>query len=290
MLMKIAIIPNLTRKRSAEVTYALCAELEKLGIEYCFSDEIKGELSFLQNKAFDSSSDFIRNSDMVISVGGDGSMIRAAKQAAREKKNVLGINAGRLAYLCGLDSHELSLLKGLKNGDFSVQKRMLLIAEVFSSDGEIIYSEECLNDAVFNRGLNPRVIDLSVKTDGKDIADYLADGAIFATPTGSTAYSMSAGGPIIEPALEAILLTPICPHSLAVRPYIFSGDTEFEVRVKDTPYHNESVYLSCDGGQPVKIEKQYTVKIRRSETSAFFVTMKTDNFIDVLNKKLEIKK
>ena len=285
-ILKIAIIPNLTRRKTLDVTYNLCKELYRLGIDYCFSDELKDSLDGFDEHYFESRNDYINNSDMIVSVGGDGSMLRAAKLAAQAKKNVLGINAGRLAYLCGLDAHELSLLSMLKEGRFAVQSRMMLTAEVFQED-KCVYSARCLNDAVFNRGANPRIIDLSVKTGGRDIADYLADGAIFATPTGSTAYSMSAGGPIVEPTLDAILLTPICPHSLAVRPYIFSGDTEFEVSVKDTGDVENEVFFSCDGDDAVKIGKYSTVKIRKSEIKASFVSIKTDNFIDVLNKKLE---
>lgn len=288
-VLKIAIIPNLTRSKATEVTYKLCEELRKLEIEYCFSDELRGTLTDFNEKCFEPPTDFIENSDLVISVGGDGSMLRAAKLAAEKKKNILGINAGRLAYLCGLDAHELSLLSLLKEGKFTVQQRMMLKAEVYCRN-ERIYTAHCLNDAVFNRGANPRIIDLSVKTGGRDIADYLADGAIFATPTGSTAYSMSAGGPIVEPTLEAILLTPICPHSIAVRPYIFSGDTEFEVSVKDEGENEGEAFFACDGESAIRIDKSYTVKIKKSDITASFVSMKTDNFIDVLNKKLENKK
>ncbi len=282
--MKIAVIPNLTRSKAKSITYTLCRELEKLGIQYCFSSEQTAELEGIDNSFFESPDAFIKDSDIVISVGGDGSMLRAAKLAAYENKNVLGINAGRLAYLCGLDSDELNLLSFLKEEKYTVQTRMMLSAEVYS-DGKQIYSSQCLNDAVFNRGNGLRLIDLSVKTGGRDIADYLADGAIFATPTGSTAYSMSAGGPIVEPTLEAILLTPICPHSLAVRPYIFSGDTEFEISVKDE--NTNDVYLSCDGSENVKIGKNDIVRIKKSHITASFISIKTDNFIDVLNKKLE---
>lgn len=282
--MKIAVIPNLTRSKAKEITMSVCRELEKNEIDYCFCDTLKGELPGIPDSMFCKAEEFIRNSDMVISVGGDGTMLRAAKLAANESKNVLGVKAGRLAYLCGLDSDEIHLLSCLKNGAFSVQKRMMLSAEVYS-DNEKIYSAQCLNDVVFSRGAGLRLIDLSVKTGGRDIADYLADGAIFATPTGSTAYSMSAGGPIVEPTLEAILLTPICPHSLAVRPYIFSGDSEFEITVKNE--ETKEVFLSCDGGEPVKIGENDTVKIKKSCTKASFISIKTDNFIDVLNKKLE---
>lgn len=287
--MKIAVIPNLTRTKAAEVTKNLCKELENLHIDFCFSEELKEFFSDFPDSYFDKNDEYIRNSDMVISVGGDGSMLRAAKLAAKENKNILGINAGRLAYLCGLDAHELSLLSMLRDGKFSVQNRMMLDAKVYK-DNKCIYSAQCLNDAVFNRGGNPRIIDLSVKTGGRDIADYLADGAIFATPTGSTAYSMSAGGSVVEPTLEAILLTPICPHSLAVKPYIFSGDAEFEVSVKNTGETESEVFFACDGEEAVRIDKYSTVIIKKSEIKASFVSIKTDNFIDVLNKKLESKK
>ena len=284
--MKIAVIPNLTRHKAREVTLSLCCELEKEGIAYCFSEKLKAELPEISEKYFEDNDSFIKNSDMVISVGGDGSMLRAAKAAARENKNVLGINAGRLAYLCGLDKNELSLLSFLKEGKYTVQNRMMLKVTVMKN-GETVFEDVCLNDAVFSRGADLRLIDLNVKTGGRDIADYLADGAIFATPTGSTAYSMSSGGPIVEPTLEAILLTPICPHSLAVRPYIFSGNAEFEVTVKLTEGGADRVYLFCDGGEAVPVDGESVVKIEKSEIRSGFISIKTDNFIDVLNKKLE---
>lgn len=287
--MKIAIIPNLTRDRAKNVTLDICRELEKNSIEYSFPSALKEKMSELSASVFENPDTFVKNADMVISVGGDGSMLRAAKIAAEGNKNILGINAGRLAYLCGLDSNELELLSFIRDGNFSVQNRMMLQVDVFE-DNNKVFSDICINDVVITRGPDLRIVDLSVKADGKNIADYLADGAIIATPTGSTAYSMSAGGSIVEPTLEAMLLTPICPHSLAVRPYVFSGDTEFEVSVKITEENSESVYLSCDGGKTLEINARHTVKIKKADKKVAFVAIKTDNFIDVLNKKLESKK
>ena len=284
--MKIAVIPNLTRHKAREVTLALCSELENQGISFSFSVNLRDELPEIPEKHFECNEDFIKNSDIVISVGGDGSMLRAAKAAAAENKNVLGINAGRLAYLCGLDKNELPLLSLLKEGKYTVQNRMMLKVTVLKN-GRAVYEDLCLNDAVFSRGADLRLIDLNVKTGGRDIADYIADGAIFATPTGSTAYSMSSGGPIVEPTLEAILLTPICPHSLAVRPYIFSGNAEFEVTVKTVEGGADRVYLFCDGKEAVLIDGECVVKIEKAQTKSGFISIKTDNFIDVLNKKLE---
>ena len=284
--MKIAVIPNLTREKAREVTLNICRELEKNDIEYCFSDELRSDFPELDDSFFVSPLSFIKESDMVISVGGDGSMLRAAKLAAVENKNILGVNAGRLAYLCGLDADETGRLSCLKSGKYALQQRMMLEVSVIKN-GELIYSDICLNDAVFSRGANLRLVNLNVKTAGRDIADYIADGAIFATPTGSTAYSMSAGGPIVEPTLEAVLLTPVCPHSIAVRPYIFSGSAEFEVSVKALSSTAETAVLSCDGSDGILIDKDCIVKIKKSDISACFAAIKTDNFIDVLNKKLE---
>lgn len=284
--MKIAVIPNLTRHRAREVTLSLCEQLKNAGLDFCLSSQLRESLPEIPDCCFENPELYIKNSDTVISVGGDGSMLRAAKLAADKSKNVLGINAGRLAYLCGLDKDELSLLSCLKDGKYSVQHRMMLSVSV-EREGRTIYESTCLNDAVFTRGENLKLINLCVKTGGRDIADYLADGAIFATPTGSSAYSMSAGGPIVEPTLEAVLLTPICPHSLAVRPYIFSGDAEFEVSVKPVYEETDNVFLSCDGEKAVQIDEKCIVKISKSDIKAGFISIKTDNFIDVLNKKLE---
>lgn len=286
--MKIAIIPNLTRVKAKSVTENICKELSRLDIKYCFSEHLKNELDNISGALFEKSSELIKNSDMVISVGGDGSMLRAAKLAAEENKNILGVNAGNLAYLCGLDSNELSLLKELKNGSYTVQNRMMLDVECIRN-GITEFSDTCINDVVFARGKSFGLIDLSVKANGKPIADYSADGAIFATPTGSTAYSMSAGGPIVEPTLDAILLTPICPHSLIFRPFIFSPSTEFEITPKNVKDDNE-IYFSCDGRDEIKIKKSSVIKVKKSQIKASFISIKSDNFIDVLNQKLEFKK
>lgn len=284
--MKIAIIPNLTRHKTREVTESLCNELQKEGIGYCFSSQLKTDFPDLPDSCFEAADSFIKTADMVISVGGDGSMLRAAKLAAKENKNILGINAGRLAYLCGLDKEDLHLLSLLKTGEYKIQRRMMLSVTVIKR-GKVIYNADCLNDAVLSRGASLQLIDLNVKADGRNIADYLADGAIFATPTGSTAYSMSSGGPIVEPTLEAILLTPICPHSLAVRPYIFSGSTEFDVTIKSVDGRSNEVLLFCDGAEAVKTDTDCIIKIQKSDITSDFISIKTDNFIDVLNKKLE---
>ncbi len=286
--MKIAVVPNLTRERALEVTAAACRELKALGAEVFFENELRQSLSGLDGVGFSEPERLFESCDFIISVGGDGSVMRAAKIAAKYRKKILGINAGRLAYLCGLDADETGLLSRLLTGEYFVCRRMMLRAELIR-DGKNVMSENCLNDVVFGRGTDIALCEVSVCADGRPTADYIADGVIIATPTGSTAYSMSAGGPILEPTLEAVLVTPICPHSLVSRPYIFSSDVVFDIRC--TPVKaGANTGFSCDGGETVPLKKGDIVTIRKSDAFVDLISIKPDNFVDVLNRKTELKK
>ncbi|MCH5197607.1 MAG: NAD(+)/NADH kinase [Oscillospiraceae bacterium] len=281
--MKAAVIPNLTREKARGVTLLLLEELNKLGVEIYLSESLENEFSDIKYCRFISENELIPLADIVLPVGGDGSVIRASKKAAVNGKKILGVNAGNLAYLCGIDSEDIPLLSRIVSGDYTIQNRMLLQASLFDC-GRLIKTELCVNDIVFCRGQKIGLVDLSVRANEKPIADYIADGIIFATPTGSTAYSMSAGGPIVEPTLEALLLTAICPHSLAFRPYIFSADTVFTVRGREKTEGTDICY-SCDGEKTVPLKENCFMEIKKSDISAQFITVKSDNFIDVLNKK-----
>ena len=286
--MIVSVIPNLTRERAAEITSAVCGTLRGLGVSFQLDKALAVSLPLIEGAAFVPSEELYKTCDFVIAIGGDGSVIRAAKAAASYGKKLIGVNAGRLAYLCELDPTELDRLSALVSGDYTVKKRLMLRAE-FYENGALRRSDTCINDVTFARGREIRLVDISVRANGKPIADYVADGVIFATPTGSTAYSMSAGGPIIEPTVDVISLTPVCPHSLICRPYIFAADTVFEVTARERD-NGEQVYFSCDGGDSQLLPTGGYVKITRAATDALFVSVKPDNFIDVLNKKLEIKK
>lgn len=281
--MNVCIIPNLTRKKALGVTKEICSVLDECGIGYSFDKSLRDALPDVKNAAFLPEEEALENCDTVISVGGDGSVLRAAKTAVKYGKRILGVNAGKLAYLCDINADELHLLSKLAEGEYSIREHMLLKAEKYTG-GTLVSSEICVNDIAFGRGAEIGLTELHITANGKPIADYLADGVILATPTGSTAYSMSAGGPIVEPTLEAVLLTPVCPHSLFFRPYIFGADTEFEITpVKDAP---RKVYFSCDGCRSARLEKNSVVKVNKAEEKIKFLSIKSDNFIDVLNKKI----
>lgn len=286
--MTVSVIPNLTRERAAEVALAVCDRLRVLGVSVQLDAAQQNALPPVPEAAFVSTQALYRDCDFIVVIGGDGSVIRAAKAAAPYSKKLLGVNAGRLAYLCELDATELDRLSALVTGDYAVRRRLMLQAEYYL-DGKLQFAGTCINDVTFARGREIRLVDICVKANGKVIADYIADGVIFATPTGSTAYSMSAGGPIIEPTVDVISLTPVCPHSLICRPYIFAADTVFEVSARERD-NGEQVYFSCDGGDSLPLPPGGYVKITRAATDALFVSVKPDNFIDVLNQKMEIKK
>lgn len=282
--MMVSVIPNLTRKNARAVTGALCETLERLQIRFLLPVSVRDAFPEFSAAVFVSEDVLFSAPDVVMPVGGDGSVIRAAKNAALHHKKILGVNAGNLAYLCGVDERELPLLESLLTGGYAVQKRMLLETATLV-DGAVVSSDLCINDIAFCRGKNIGLINLGVQANGKTIADYEADGVIFSTPTGSTAYSMSAGGPIIEPTLEAILVTPICPHSLMFRPYLFSPETEFIVTAKKKN-ENTDVCYTCDGVETLPLPENGFVRIRKASITADFISITTDNFIDVLNKKI----
>ncbi len=279
--MKIAIIPNMTKEEAPVVTSEIASELDKLNIDYMLSKELKGTVNGTK-AVFGEEDEIIRNCDTVIAVGGDGSIISAAHKAVMYNKPVLGVNAGRLAFLAGLERHELSLLRSLIDGSYCVDKRMMLSMQIVKN-GEIINEALCLNDAVVSRTGAAKLTGVTVKSDGHDFCEYLGDGVIVATPTGSTAYSLSAGGPVVDPSIESIILTPVCSHSLFARSMILSDSTVLELSC--TTQGETSV--TCDGREPYMIPENAVIRIFKAEKYAYFIRIKSDMFTDVLKNKLK---
>lgn len=229
--------------------------------------------------------ELIKTCDIVIAIGGDGTIIHTAKSAAAFGKPVLGINSGRLGFTAGLELSELSELNRLISGDYDIEERMLLDIFVDGENGTEQYS--ALNEAVISRGALSRMIEVSVKNGQKPVSTYQADGVIVATPTGSTAYSLSAGGPIVDTALRCLLLTPVCPHSLHSRPYIFDQDAVLTL----TPERSESsVFVTVDGEAAIRIADGGEVRVRRSDTCAKLIKLKQKSFYQVLDDKLTNRK
>lgn len=269
-----AIIPNLTRKNAKSVTAELISKLNELEIQCVADEKLKEELNDLNIKylPFDEMSE---KCDVIISVGGDGTMLHCAKYG----KPVLGVNAGRLAFMAGIEPTELELLSELKSGNYSVDKRMMLKA-VVSKDGRQIAEKLCINDVVAARGEQIKMIEVTVRCNGNIINDYFTDGIIISTPTGSTAYNLSAGGPVVDPQIESMLMTPICTHSLFSRALIFKPDTELSITC-----NSDNINVSCDG-DTLKLEKGCVITVTKAPVYGEFIRIKTDTFLDVLNNKL----
>jgi NAD+ kinase len=281
--MKIAVIPNLTKPDAFLLTERAVKTLLSLHAEALLSEEQRSVFS-QSGATFAPESELYKSCDTVLCIGGDGTIIRCAKEAARYEKPVLGINVGRLGFVAGLEANELGRLSDLIHGEYTTEERMML--EVSLEENGYIKRYYALNDAVVARGTLSRILDLRVLLNESNVCDYRADGLIVATPTGSTAYSLSAGGPVIDPRMRCILLSPICPHSLFTRPVVFGEDSELAVMPLSELGAEES-YLTIDGVISVPL-KTYSgcIRIRKAEISAKIIKLKDLNFYEVVNMKL----
>ena len=252
--MVVAVIPNLDKRGAAEVVEKLGLILKKENItaylpdSICATDFLHAEEEKLYSMA-----------DVIITIGGDGTIIRYAKRAAMDNKPVLGINAGRMGYLANLEQNELNLVSKLKTKEYFVEKRMMLSVSI-SENGKVINEFNALNDAVITSGFISRIIDVSV-TVGADSINYRADGLIISTPTGSTAYSMSAGGPIIDPLTESMCITPICSHSLSAKPILLGANNI--IKLKAFSKKRTDIYLTVDGRKVAQIKPYTEITIKQ---------------------------
>lgn len=281
--MKIALLPNFTREKCYDITTNICNELDNLKVEYAFLSTDKKNFD-AKNAKYMIIDELLNWCDIVIAVGGDGSFLNAGKKAVKYAKPILCINAGRLAFMAGLEANELELLSKLTSGEYKMDRRMLLDVKLYR-DGKVIAEDYCINDVVLARGVLLKMTDINVDCDNKRINTYRGDGVIVATPTGSTAYALSSGGPVVNPANECLILTPICTQSLFARSIIFSSENELSM-YSDDDSTNTQLYLSFDGEEAINVRKEDRIVIKKAEESAEFIRIKSDEFFDVLNNKL----
>lgn len=223
--------------------------------------------------------------DCAVVLGGDGSVIKAASACADRRIPVLGINLGRVGYLAEVEQEELYLLSRLCRGEYRIERRMMLSVSVLRDGSEIHRMPHALNEAVISNGAISHMVELSVSCDGQAVSQFHADGVIAATPTGSTAYSMSAGGPIIDPALDCFCLTPVCAHSLTARPMLLSSDCTLEIR--NTCQREDNTYLTVDGAANFKLLYSDVVRIRKSSAETRMIRFHENSFFSVLNRKMQ---
>lgn len=274
--MKVAVLPNLDKRGSAQVVEKLGVILKNEGIEAYLPDTICSP-----NFKTAPEDELYRLADIIITIGGDGTIIRYAKRAALDNKPVLGINAGRMGYLANIEQNELSLITKLKTQEYFVEERMMLKVEIFEN-GQKINEYSALNDAVITSGFISRIIDISA-TVGRDSISYLADGLIVSTPTGSTAYSMSAGGPIIDPLTENICITPICSHSLSAKPILLGANNK--IVLKSFSKKRAEIYLTVDGRKVINVKPFTEIKITKSENTVKLIRLNNRSFYKTLSLK-----
>ncbi len=221
---------------------------------------------------------------MVICFGGDGTILHMAKTATRHNIPILGVNIGTMGFMAELESGELSQLARIASGDYTVDERMMLDVTVHR-DRDIIFHDICLNDVVITKGAVARIVHLAVNCDGVQAMECGGDGIIVATPTGSTAYSLSAGGPIVEPEAHSIIVTPICAHDVASRCIVASENRVITVSLIKNSHRN--AYLSVDGGKAQRLSMGDVATIRKSPFSTKLIRLKDRSFYDVVSTKFK---
>lgn len=284
--MKAFVIPNLNKRSGLSCTRDVCAELSRCGITPCMEDCAQNEFADVCSY-FAPFDHLIQECDVVITVGGDGTLLHAAKMAAFNSKPIIGVNVGRLGFMTMLEPAELSLLNQLALGTYQTETRMMLKITKVSNDGTI-QQYHALNDAVISKGASSNIIDLKLYCNDILVSSYRADGIILSTPTGSTAYSMSAGGPVISPCIESIVMTPICPHSLLSRTMLFAPDDVIKVSgCYDNGHFNAD--MNIDGEIVVPIQPGDVVTVQRSDITAEFIRLDDKSFFSVFNKKILLR-
>lgn len=279
--MKIAIIPNADKSSAISCALEIASVLYDASAEVIVPSALMSEFQGLNVTFAGTYKEMFAVCDCAVTVGGDGTIIHCARYAAINAKPLLGVNMGRLGYVAELEPSEINELTRLITGEYETRERMVLDVTVIHKDGTSD-SYLAINDAVISRGSLSCIIDMDVFAGEEKICNYRADGLLFSTPTGSTAYALSAGGPVIDPCMSLIELTPVCPHSLTARTVIFTDDTVLSVTCNSP----DSSYLTVDGQVSVKLEPQDIVKVSKSAHKLLMNVFKTKNFYKIAGEKL----
>lgn len=280
--LKVFIYPNFDKTHSLGCTKEAVSQLLKIGAEVTMP--LDSREKFLDSAVvYTTVEEGVQQCDIVISVGGDGTILKCARYASRLGKKLLGINCGRLGFMATLEREELSQLSKLVSGEYLCEERMMLEAEVIAENGERTVLT-ALNEAVISSGYGSGIHDFTVIADGLTVSSLRADGLIFSTPTGASGYSLSAGGPLIEPTLDCIEFTQICPHSLFARTMLFSPEKLIEVRFKAEG--RCSAELRVDGRSPILLSERDRLYIRRSPLRLKLIDILGGGYFRAINHKL----
>lgn len=283
---QVILTPNPYRDKNFQTVRTAMKVLKDAGMEpkLCLPFEVDRSYELPRDLRFHKLDRELQNAELVICFGGDGTILHMAKAATRRNVPILGVNIGTMGFMAELESTELDQLARLANDDFALDKRMMLDV-VVQRDRDIIFHDIGLNDVVITKGAIARIAHLAVKCDGVEAMQCGGDGIIVATPTGSTAYSLSAGGPIVEPEASNILITPICAHDVMSRCIVASDKRVITVELVHNARRN--AYLSVDGGKALRLNLGDAVTIRKSNLETKLVRLKDRSFYDVVNMKFK---
>ena len=280
---KVVLWPNPERDLGFTVSLraaALCAER---GVSVVMPAQLASGLCNTPHILVCPMDEALQGADCLLALGGDGTILHLAKWAAIRRIPVLGVNLGRLGFMAELEAHEVPLLGEALEGRYRTDERMMLSLTVFS-EGEKVHEDLALNDTVVTGGGSSRFLSLLVQADGKDMMSFMGDGVIVASPTGSTAYSMAAGGPIVEPYADSLAVTPVCAHMTHVRPMVLSGASAVTLRVVS----DKQAVILTDGMAEYPLCPGDAAVVTRSDKKLTLIRVKPYNFYEALNRKLQI--
>ena len=282
----IILTPNPYRDKNFQTVRSALQILKNAGLStrLCLPFEVDRSYELPKDLRFSRLDRELPNAELVICFGGDGTILHMAKAATRRGVPVLGVNIGTMGFMAELESTELEKLADLAKGEYILDSRMMLDVTV-QRERDILFHDICLNDVVVTKGTVARIVHLAVQCDGVSAMEIGGDGVILATPTGSTAYSLSAGGPIVEPEARTMLITPICPHDMGSRCIVASDKRTITVEMIRNARRN--AYLSVDGGKAVRLNMGDVVTVKKSQMETKLVRLSQRSFYDVVSAKFK---
>ena len=283
MIETVGIVVALHKKNVVEAAQRLIEGLRAGGATVCVEADL-AEAANLELEAGDRES--VTSTDLTVVLGGDGTLLAVSRVAAPKGTPVLGVDVGGFGFLAETQMDALmDSLDRVLEGEFRVEERTMLRAEVVRA-GEFVAGYDAVNDVVITKGAFSRLVRLGLHVNDEYLATFPADGLIIATATGSTGYSLSAGGPVVHPGLDCFLLTPICPHTLAARPVVFSRETRVSVSVLPTSREEHEIMLTVDGQIGLRLQADDVIRVRRGDHAARLAKLKEQTFPSKLRTKL----
>lgn len=284
----VILTPNPYRDRNFAAVRSAMQVLKDAGlrVSLCLPFEVDRGYELPKDLRFSRLDRELPNADAIVCFGGDGTILHTAEAATRRGIPILGVNIGTMGFLAELESSEIGELSKLATGNYKLDPRMMLDVTI-QRDRDIIFHDICLNDVCITKGAVARIVYLSVECDGIQALSCGGDGVIVSTPSGSTAYNLSAGGPIVEPDARNMIITPICAHDMASRCIVTSDRRVITVRMTQNARRN--AFVSVDGGKSVRLNLGDTVTIRRSKLETKLLKLNDRSFYDVVNAKFQGK-